>query len=216
MKILGFLLTIFLSLRSWHLNNTENSIQLVLFKSDILEKIVTGKITRVYRLWKKPMVIPGGTQLTQAGLLKIIDIQEVDAKKLTSEELRDSDQSIASLQKLVPKNGILFEIRVQFEGADPRISLRNKALENMEDYHDLKIKLDKYDKSRYGPWTQILDEIKKHPGNKAQILADNLGFEKLWLKTQIRKLKALGLTISLEVGYILSTRGLSYLEWKNK
>ena len=34
----------------------------------------------------------------------------------------------------------------------------------------------------------------------------------LWLKTQIRKLKALGLTESLEVGYRLSPRGAALLK----
>ena len=160
------------------------------------------------------MVKPGATQLTQAGLLKITDIQEVDANKLTSKELRDSDQTITGIHKLASGDGFLFEIRVQFAGADPRISLRNKALENIDDYHNLKIKLDKYDKSKNGPWTHILDEINQHPGKKAQTLANNLSLEKLWLKTQIRKLKALGLTISLDVGYKLSPRGFSYLEWK--
>ncbi len=36
--------------------------------------------------------------------------------------------------------------------------------------------------------------------------------ETAWFKTNVRKLKALGLTESLEVGYRLSPRGRAFLE----
>lgn len=42
-------------------------------------------------------------------------------------------------------------------------------------------------------------------------LAAELGFERAWLKLQIRKLKELGLTESLSPGYRLSPRGLRLL-----
>jgi DNA-binding Lrp family transcriptional regulator len=44
-------------------------------------------------------------------------------------------------------------------------------------------------------------------GRPAGELAEQLGFEKPWLKLQIRKLKELGLTESLSPGYRLSPRG---------
>jgi biotin operon repressor len=43
-------------------------------------------------------------------------------------------------------------------------------------------------------------------------LAETLGRERFALKTDIRKLKRLGLTLSLEVGYELSPRGQAYLD----
>jgi hypothetical protein len=42
-------------------------------------------------------------------------------------------------------------------------------------------------------------------------LAASRGVELLPMKADIRKLKALGLTISHDVGYELSTRGAAYL-----
>jgi hypothetical protein len=46
---------------------------------------------------------------------------------------------------------------------------------------------------------------------RAGDLADDLGRERLDVKLDVRKLKALGLTISLGVGYRLSPRGEAYL-----
>ncbi|EMD28707.1 hypothetical protein [Amycolatopsis azurea] len=53
--------------------------------------------------------------------------------------------------------------------------------------------------------------IAGNPGRRAQELADLLGREKESLKVDIRKLKGLGLTLSLEVGYRISPRGAAYL-----
>ena len=43
-----------------------------------------------------------------------------------------------------------------------------------------------------------------------------MGMEKHPFKAKVRQLKALGLTISLDVGYRLSPRGESVLEASNK
>jgi len=47
---------------------------------------------------------------------------------------------------------------------------------------------------------------------KVRALAAELGYETAWFKNNVRKLKALGLTESLEVGYRLSPRGRAFLE----
>ena len=46
---------------------------------------------------------------------------------------------------------------------------------------------------------------------RAGDLAAELGMERLPFKTDVRKLKALGLTESLDVGYRLSPRGTAFL-----
>ena len=45
------------------------------------------------------------------------------------------------------------------------------------------------------------------PGNRAPDLAESMGMETKRFKTNVRKLKELGLTESLKVGYRLSPRG---------
>jgi hypothetical protein len=50
---------------------------------------------------------------------------------------------------------------------------------------------------------------------RAGDLADDLGRERLPFKADVRKLKNLGLTLSLDVGYRLSPRGEAYLQAVN-
>jgi hypothetical protein len=57
-----------------------------------------------------------------------------------------------------------------------------------------------------------MELIRDQPFIAASKLAPQVGRELLPLKTDIRKLKALGLTISHEVGYELSPRGLALLQ----
>jgi hypothetical protein len=54
--------------------------------------------------------------------------------------------------------------------------------------------------------------IAEHPGTRAPDLAASVGRETQPFKTDVRKLKELGLTESLRVGYRLSPRGRAYLE----
>jgi predicted transcriptional regulator len=65
---------------------------------------------------------------------------------------------------------------------------------------------------RSGPWTrEILEWIRDHPAVVSTELAALLGREVAPMKADIRRLKGLGLTISLPVGYQLSPRGQAYL-----
>jgi len=78
----------------------------------------------------------------------------------------------------------------------------------------LRTRLKRLDRaSRHGPWTrQTLELIEANPEVRAADLAESVGREKLPFKTDVRKLKELGLTESLPVGYRLSPRGHALLE----
>jgi hypothetical protein len=56
----------------------------------------------------------------------------------------------------------------------------------------------------------VLDAIAAHPATRAPDLAASFGRETAPFKIDVRKLKNLGLTISLTVGYRLSPRGEAY------
>lgn len=59
-----------------------------------------------------------------------------------------------------------------------------------------------------GPWTEsVLVPVHAEPGRRAGDLAAAAGRELLPYKTDVRKLKALGPTVSPLVGYRLSPRG---------
>jgi predicted transcriptional regulator len=75
-------------------------------------------------------------------------------------------------------------------------------------------RLERWDKAaRYtGYHRKILQLIADHPGMAAADLAAQLNVEKLTFKRDVRKLKEVGLTISLDIGYRLSPRGQSFLD----
>ena len=67
-------------------------------------------------------------------------------------------------------------------------------------------------RSTIGPWTwATLRIIADRPGVLAATLASELGQERAPFKQRVRRLKALGLTESLEVGYRLSPLGAAAL-----
>jgi hypothetical protein len=93
---------------------------------------------------------------------------------------------------------------VRFRGdfADPRIALRDLPPDEA-----VFARLD-----RMGEWAyEVLQAIAENPGLRAPDLAASFGREIAPFKRDVRKLKELGLTISLEVGYQLSPRGTAVL-----
>ena len=58
----------------------------------------------------------------------------------------------------------------------------------------------------------MLELIARHPETRAADLAPLLGRERLPFKADVRKLKELGLTESLRIGYRLSPRGRAVLD----
>ena len=56
-----------------------------------------------------------------------------------------------------------------------------------------------------------MEVIDGRPGVRAGDVAEDVGLEKVRFKTNVRKLKGLGLTESLEAGYRMSPRGRALL-----
>jgi hypothetical protein len=83
-----------------------------------------------------------------------------------------------------------------------------------DELDDLNARLAAFDKSsHHGPWTaETLRLIQTQPSTRAADLAASVGRETAPFKLDVRKLKNLGLTYSLEVGYELTPRGTAYLE----
>jgi hypothetical protein len=89
-----------------------------------------------------------------------------------------------------------------------RLSQRNDLSE--DDVWDIHRRLARMDGD--APWTRAtLDLISKNPGLVSTDLAEKMGMERFAFKKLVYKLKRLGLTHSLEVGYRLSPRGEAYL-----
>lgn len=188
----------------------------MLLTRQVLEAILAGQVTLVFRRWLRPSVRAGGTLKTALGVLAIEDVQRTTESQLEELDARAAGYPDRStlLAELSQREGELYRVRVRFAGADPRIALRERAELGADELAELAGRLQRLDAaSRAGPWTRAaLGLIGTRPAVLAARLAQQLGQPTDVFKRNIRKLKELGLTESLEVGYRLSPRGQRLLE----
>ncbi len=136
--------------------------------------------------------------------------QATEAGYVTVEDLLADLRGAASLP--------LYRIRLRrVEEPDPRDELAAAADLTAGELASLSAKLARLDRSgRHGPWTRaVLTLIAERPEIVSTLLADAMGWERQDFKQHVRKLKELGLTISLDIGYRLSPRGEAYLRRLN-
>ncbi|XRQ09822.1 hypothetical protein ACN3XK_02640 [Actinomadura welshii] len=191
----------------------------MLFRREVLEGIADGRIDRVFRVWAEPRVRAGSTQRTWAGIVVIDSVTPVAPEEITEEDARrsgfeDRAALLTALSKST-KEGGYHRVMLHLGGPDPRAELAGNADLTERELADLKAALDAVDaRSRRGPWTRdVLRLIEEHPGLRALDLAERLGREKLPFKADVRRLKDLGLTESLETGYRLSPRGQTLMAY---
>ncbi|MGZ4655791.1 MAG: hypothetical protein ACXVGE_02365 [Blastococcus sp.] len=179
------------------------------------EGIADGSVTLAFRRWDSPRMRPGSTQRTRAGVLEVLTVDEVDPEALTEDDAAAAGvRSLAQLLRLLDRRpgAHVYRMRVRAAGPDPRVALREQAELGGAARRVLDSTLDRWDAVRGTPWTrQLLRLIADQPGVRAPDLAAGLGRETLPFKRDVRRLKELGLTISLDVGYELSPRGRAYL-----
>ena len=191
----------------------------MLIKSEILKAVKSRHVDLVFRKWKAPRVKKGTLLKTHLGQMEVIEIKRYTIGKITTEDAKrsgykDRNQLIENLNKV--KEGEVYRICIRFHSPDPRIKLRQQIKLSAEAADKLQRKLKRLDDlSSVGQWTsRTMKAIRDNPGLRAADLANKLNYEKDWLKPNIRKLKNLGLTISLEVGYELSPLGKAWLQKK--
>jgi hypothetical protein len=107
----------------------------------------------------------------------------------------------------------VFRVGLRWAGEDPRIALRQQ-LPTPAELAGIRARLDRLDAaSAAGPWTrQTLAVIDRSPEVRAPDLAAALGRDTPSFKRDVRKLKELGLTESLDIGYRLSPRGRAVVD----
>jgi hypothetical protein len=185
----------------------------MLFRLETLRGIEAGEVTLAFRRWRRPTVRAGGTLRTRAGVLAIDSVEPVDEAAISDAEARRAGAADrADLIARLRPEGTLYRIEFRLAGPDPRIALREHAALDDEERAEIDARLARFDAaSRHGPWTaRVLDLIEERPATRAPELAAELGRETAPFKADVRKLKELGLTESLERGYRLSPRGRAY------
>jgi hypothetical protein len=185
----------------------------VLFRQDVLRRIGEGEVTLAFRRWRRPSVKAGGTLRTRAGVLAIDSVEVVEENEVTEPDARRAGaESREAVLQEGPQERPLYRIEFRLAGPDPRIALRERADISPGERAEIDARLSRLDAaSRHGPWTRkVLELIAAQPGTRAPDLAASLGRETAPFKADVRKLKELGLTESLQVGYRLSPRGRAY------
>ncbi len=188
----------------------------MLFKQQHLEGIQEGTISFAFRKWQRPAVKKGSLIKTAVGQLEILDIYPVEENTITENDANQAGyHTKEDLLKVLNQKiqGLCYKVRVRYHSPDPRIKLRSQTHLTNDQFQLIAEQLHKMDQSsKLGAWTNlVMLAIKKNPEVRAVSLAEKLGFEKFWLKLNIRKLKNLGLTISHDTGYSLSPLGLTFL-----
>ena len=173
------------------------------FRPRDLARIASGEVTLAFRRWEKPRVLVGSKLRTKIGVLEVTAVDKVT--RVTNRDAKaagyESGQSV--LDSFPKRTGDFYRIALHLAGPDPRVTLRELPPDDA-----VFAKLE-----RMGEWTyEYLQAIADHPGKRAPDLAESFGRETAPFKRDVRKLKELGLTISLEIGYRLSPRGEAVLK----
>ena len=190
----------------------------MLFERRLRDGIHAGLVVVAFRRWRRCQVVSGhryrtGLDLIEVDSVDVVRLADIDAEQATEagyatvEDLLSDLRGDASLP--------LYRIRLRrVDEPDPREQLASAADMTADELASLSARLARLDRSgRHGPWTTaVLARIAERPATVSTVLADALGWERQDFKQQVRKLKDLGLTISLEVGYRLSPRGAAYLD----
>jgi len=203
----------------------------VLFKTRFHHGILRGRITLTFRAWSRPQAKAGSRQRfgtydgnrAASGFLEIKAVDLVAVSTITSAQARSAgfesrDALLVELARpaarpLTPKTQVY---RIEFRyrrQADERAVLASNVRISPDEAAALVARLERMDAaSKGGAWTRrALAVIAANPGVAASKLAPRLSRETQAFKVDVRKLKALGLTTSLEVGYKLSPRGRAFM-----
>ncbi|WP_320673269.1 hypothetical protein [Patulibacter defluvii] len=187
----------------------------MLLRRPILDAIVQGRVTIQFRRWTRPSLRAGTVLRTAVGELDVVSVRTVALDRITKADARRAGTTVEELRAwLGRREGTVYRIELRYRGPDRRIALRESGDLDEAAVAEIAAALDGIDgRSTRGPWTrQVLRLIEARPAELAADLAASIGREKLPFKADVRRLKELGLTESLEVGYRLSPRGRAFLE----
>jgi len=189
----------------------------MLFEPRLKEGIHEGRIVLAFRRWRRGQVVAGrryrtGLDMIEVESVDIIEPTAIDARQASEAGYATVDDVLADLRGDASLS--LYRIRFRrIDEPDPRDVLASAAELSADEIAAIGARLGRMDRSSsLGPWTMaVLAQISDHPGTVSTVLAQALGWPRQDFKARVRRLKELGLTVSLEVGYRLSARGAAYL-----
>ena len=189
------------------------------FEQRLRDGIHSGAIVLAFRRWNRCQVVPGrryrtGIDMVEVESVDVVEPSSVDAAQAREAGYASVDELLADLRgnPALP----VYRIRLRrIDGLDPRDELARTASLTEADVAAITARLARMDRSgNRGPWTsEVLALVADRPGTVSTVLAEAMGWERQDFKLHVRRLKELGLTLSLDVGYRLSPRGESYVNY---
>ena len=189
----------------------------VRFEQRLRDGIHSGAIVLAFRRWKRSQVVPGRRYRTGIDMVEVESVDVVEPSSLDAAQAREAGYaSVGELLAGLRGDPALpvYRIRLRrIDEPDLRDELARAASLTDADIAAITARLARMDRSSsHGPWTgAVLALIADEPGIVSTVLAEAMGWERQDFKLHVRRLKELGLTISLNVGYRLSPRGEAYL-----
>lgn len=188
----------------------------MLFTADAWPGLADGTITLTFRTWTKPQARAGGRYRVAGMLLEATAVVQVRAGAITKADARRAGAAdVAALlarMRVTDPEQLVWRVTLKHLGADDRALRREDAALDADAIAAIVAKLDRMDRRASVAWTrQTLRLIARYPAVVSTELARHAGKERMVFKVDVRKLKELGLTESLEVGYRLSPRGEAVL-----
>jgi hypothetical protein len=174
----------------------------VLFEKRLRDGLADGSITVALRRWKRTQVLPGRRYRSPDGLVEVTEVDVVDEVTPELAAAAGFESVDAAMADLGGEGPITVVHLHRVDVDDPRDVLSNDT--HIADIEKLQRQVERY--------LPHLELIAAHPGRRAPDLAEMLGMETVDFKRQVRRLKELGLTHSLRVGYRLSPRGEAFRE----
>ncbi|WP_353953429.1 hypothetical protein V6K52_08425 [Knoellia sp. S7-12] len=188
----------------------------MMIRPDTLAAIKAGEVDLAFRRWDRPRVLVGTRLRTGVGLIEVTGVEQVAASRVTAAEAKRAGAgSLVELRRMLEGKADrpVWRVGLTYAGADPREALRANA-PDADEVITIRARLDRLDAaSSFGPWTRAtLAIIDRSPTVRAPDLAAELGRDTPSFKRDVRKLKELGLTESLDIGYRLSPRGAAVVD----
>ena len=189
------------------------------FEPRLRQGLADGSIDVCFRRWRRPQVVAGNRYRSMVGFVVVDEVDIVDDEAaIPAEDVRragyaDLDALRADLRPPDAGTTLYRLVLHRVDEPDPRSLLASSAVLSDADRAEIGRRLARLDAaSKHGPWTMaVLRTIAERPAVRAPDLAASFDRETLPFKRDVRKLKELGLTLSLEVGYRLSPRGEAFL-----
>jgi hypothetical protein len=187
----------------------------MLFTAATLRGLAEGRVSCTYRRWTVVRPKVGSRFTTSVGVVEVTSIEPASEADLNEGDASAAGfDSVKDLLRWAASKGTgdLYRIGIVLAGPDPRIALRSTDQLTDPELATLSRKLDRMDRAADEPWTrETLRQIQRSPGVVSTELAAEAGQDRPLYKLRVRRLKALGLTESLQYGYRLSPRGAAYL-----